>query len=122
MTRFNTKEYLDSIGVQIEIECGEILVYQMSERYHTRIKRPILQNTKKTTFGKSITYQFVILFDKHRNKQVTYRLDRLVYVYFIGDIPAEHSVIHVDGDEFNYLPENLQIVTDIKEAHTINGI
>ena len=122
MARFNTKEYLDSIGVQIEIEHGEVLVYQMSERYHTRIKRPILQNTKKTAFVKSIIYQSVILFDEHRNKQVTYRLERLVYIYFIGDIPPEHNVIHDDGDVFNCLPENLRIVADIKESQTINGI
>ena len=110
MARFDTREYLDSIGVQIEIEHGEVLVYQMSERYHTLIRRPLLQNKKKTSYGRNVIYQFVILFDGHRNKQVIYRLERLVYIYFIGDIPPEHNVIYVDGDEFNYLPENLQIV------------
>ena len=38
-------------------------------------------------------------------------LSRLVYVWFIGDIPNGYQVDHIDNNSFNNMPDNLQILT-----------
>lgn len=109
--KFNTREYLDSIGARVEITNGEIKIYQYSKRYKKEINKPIYANTRKHPYGKDMTYLIVTLWDAERNKTASYALSRLVYLYFIGDIPEGYDVDHIDGDTFNNLPENLQLLT-----------
>lgn len=109
--KFNTRDYLERIGARVEITNGEIKVYQYSKRYKKEIVKPIYVNTKKHPYGKDITYLIVTFWDADRNKTTSYALSRLVYLYFIGDIPAGYDVDHIDGDTFNNLPENLQLLT-----------
>ena len=109
--KFNTKNYLDSIGARVEITEGEIKVYQYSKRYKRDINKPIYVNIKRHPYGKDKTYLIVTFWDAERNKTTSYALSRLVYLYFIGDIPAGYDVDHIDGDTFNNLPENLQLLT-----------
>ena len=111
LSKFNTREYLDRIGARVEIIDGEIKVYQYSKRYKKEINKPIYVNTKKHPYGKDKTYLIVTLWDAERNKTTSYALSRLVYLYFVSDIPAGYDVDHIDGDTFNNLPENLQLLT-----------
>lgn len=117
MSKFNTREYLDSIHARVEIVNGDIKVYQYSPRYNREIVRPILQNTTKHPYGKDMTYLLVVLYDPERKKSVTYTLSRIVYLYFISDIPQGYDVDHIDGDTFNNLPYNLQILTRKDNIH-----
>ena len=109
--KFNTRAYLDSIGARVEITNGEIKVYQYSWRYNTEIAKPTYVNVKKHPYGKDKAYIIVTLYDFDKKKTRTYALSRLVYLYFIGDIPEGYDVDHIDGDTFNNLPENLQLLT-----------
>lgn len=38
-------------------------------------------------------------------------LSRLIYVWFVGDIPDGMVVDHVDNDSYNNMPTNLQLLT-----------
>ena len=44
-------------------------------------------------------------------KTKTYRLHRFVYECFIGDIPPELQVDHIDNDKVNNCIDNLQLLT-----------
>ena len=117
MSKFNTREYLDRIHARVDIVDGEIKVYQFSVKYNREIARPITPNTTKHPYGKDITYLLVTLYDPERKKPVTYTLSRLVYLYFISDIPQGYDVDHIDGDTFNNIPENLQLLTRKDNIH-----
>lgn len=109
--KFNTRDYLDRIGARVEITDGEIKIYQYSKRYKKEIVKPIYTNTKKHPYGKNVTYLITTLWDAERGKNTTYTVSRLVYIYFNGDIPEGYDVDHIDGDTFNNIPENLQLLT-----------
>ena len=58
--------------------------------------------------------------DKYRavqvNKNKCYQLHRIVYAWFIGSIPRNYVVDHIDNDKTNNKPNNLQLLTRIENV------
>jgi len=45
-----------------------------------------------------------------------FKINRLVYMAFNGEIPEGYEVDHIDGDRFNNSIDNLQILTPAENS------
>ena len=109
-----TKQQLMELGIDVSrLENGEYLVrhYGRNTRSLNRslkvIKPSIIGN--KHPYGKEVMYKAYVF---HENgKAYTISEHRLVYAWFIGDIPAKYDVDHIDGNRMNNSLDNLQLLT-----------
>ena len=107
---------LDLMELGIDVcrnEKGEYLVRHYGrkksslERSLRVIKASIIY--RKHPYGKTICYKAYLF---HENgKAYTISEHRLVYAWFIDDIPEKYDVDHIDGDTMNNSLDNLQLLT-----------
>lgn len=67
--------------------------------------------TQRFNNGSHKGYPFVNLYDAATKKQKAITLSRLLFVWFIRDIPKGYVVDHIDNDELNNDLDNLQLLT-----------
>ena len=109
-----TKQDLMELGIDVSrLENGEYLVRHYgrntssSKRSLKVIKVSIIG--RKHPYGKSIMYKAYLFCEN--GKRYTISEHRLVYAWFIDDIPAKYDVDHIDGDTMNNSLDNLQLLT-----------
>lgn len=109
-----TKQQLMELGIDVcRNEKGEYLV-----RHYSRNNRSLKRSLKvlkpqiigrKHPYGKPCMYKAYVF---HENgKANTISEHRLVYAWFIDDIPAKYDVDHIDGNPMNNSLDNLQLLT-----------
>lgn len=112
MRRALTKQDLVDMGITIqqnhEYECGFQIIHQSSLRLNTTELHPT-KNTKHHKYGKDKTYYIVAWSEK--GKTISFPLQRVIYAWFNGDVPADMDVDHIDNDSLNNDPYNLQLLT-----------
>lgn len=115
MSLRNTQEWLaeNKIDVTVESREGrfEVCVYQIDRNTQERIELKQVINVKHHPYGKDCIYVLVFPWDFKNGKRVTMTLQRLVYLYFKGNIPEGFDIDHIDGDSLNNLPSNLQAIS-----------
>ena len=109
-----TKQQLMELGIDVSrTEKGEYLVRHYGRNTSSPIRslRVIKVSIigKKHQYGKETRYKAYLF---HENgKAYTISEHRLVYAWFIDDIPAKYDVDHIDGDTMNNSLDNLQLLT-----------
>ena len=105
---------LMELGIDVsKTENGEYLV-----RHYSRNNRSLKRSLKvlkpqiigrKHPYGKPCMYKAYIFHENGKNYTISEH--RLVYAWFIDDIPAKYDVDHIDGDPMNNRLDNLQLLT-----------
>lgn len=67
------------------------------------------KNTTHHKYGEDKTY-YIIGFSFF-GKQITIPLQRLIYAYYVDDIPEGYDIDHIDNNTLNNDPSNLQLLT-----------
>lgn len=97
--KYNRKD-LENLQITIEVnpksKCGYD-VYQFGR--------------KKNVYQYDNGYYFLSYYDIALEKAITVTLHRLLYAYFIGEVPFGMVVDHIDNDKFNNNLDNLQLLT-----------
>lgn len=112
----NKQEWLANNKIDLTVESRqngnwEVCVYQEDKNTHQRVELKQIINVKHHPYGKDCIYILVFPWDYSKGKRITMTLQRLVYLYFKGDIPEKFDIDHVDGDSLNNLPSNLQAIS-----------
>ena len=76
-------------------------------KVHTHVK--IHNIVAEHKYGKTKVYPKVQF--GYKNKPTGIPLGRIIYVWFIGDVPDGYVVDHIDNDPFNNDIRNLQLLT-----------
>lgn len=112
----NKQEWLQNNKITVSVEANnetgmwEVHVWQIHRSGHVEeLKQAI--NVKHHPYGKDCIYSLVFPWDYEHSKRATMTLQRIVYLYFKGDIPAGYDIDHIDGDSLNNLPSNLQAIS-----------
>ena len=72
----------------------------------------------KLSFRKQSSGYYQVKF-YHDGKNTYHLIHRLVYEAFVGPIPKNMTIDHIDGDKYNNVPSNLQVME--RSANTIKG-
>lgn len=115
MTKQLTKEMLEEMGVTITInEDGNYVVKRMAVKAGMS-KKPIEKTYKRVKMIRKHKYApdkvYVGYAWSYKNKPFMVTESRLVYAYFIGDIPDNYDIDHIDNDPFNNKLNNLRLLT-----------
>lgn len=115
MAKELTRQMLDNWGITItwDAENNEWNVTRMWRKNRSknkvlyRIKKSILRHKNKYTPDKEYPY-YVFADGTGKDACLAVTESRLVYAYFVGDIPAGYEVDHIDNNPFNnyYNPDN----------------
>lgn len=112
----NKQEWVKNNKITVSVEANsdtgmwEVHVWQI----HRSGKLEELKQTisvKNHKYGKQCVYILVCPWDYETGKRIPMTLQRIVYMYFKGDIPEKFDIDHIDGDSLNNLPSNLQALT-----------
>ena len=113
----NKQTWLSRNHIKVQInwttkESEEVItIYQKNRKTMEWQKLPQSINVKNHKYGKSCVYALAFPWDFDLGKRVTMTVQRLVYLYFNGDIPEGYDIDHKDNDSLNNLPSNLQAIT-----------
>jgi intein-encoded DNA endonuclease-like protein len=80
------------------------------ENYSINNIGTILNKKKKILYNSKNKYGYEVTLCKD-GKSKTFRIHRLVYENFIGEIPIRHCVVHIDGNNYNNFYKNLKLST-----------
>ena len=112
-----TKKELEEMGIA-EIRWNKYLETWVVTREWYKNKSKTIKERKQLIIG-SVLARHKYTKDKsypkvsfsYKNKSVVFSLSRLVYVWFIGDIPDGYVVDHIDNDPYNNKLGNLQLLS-----------
>ena len=82
-------------------------VGNLNTKTHKRVKISIIKAKRKYTKGKE--YPAIVF--SYNNKTVSIPLGRLIYCWFVGDIPYNMDIDHINNNPFDNTIENLQLLT-----------
>lgn len=102
-----TKQELVDRGIKVD---GE-KVYQWSNKLKDYVELDIKLMTTKPKYGKERSYKVVYYYKKEKHVMYPINLHRLIYVWYKGDIPQGYVVDHIDNNQLNNDPDNLQLLT-----------
>lgn len=117
MSLRNTQEWLVDNKINVTVEATtegnswDVHVYQIDRHTNEQVELKQVINVKHHPYGKDCIYVLVFPWDFKNGKRVTMTLQRLVYLYFKGNIPEGFDIDHIDGDSLNNLPSNLQAIS-----------
>lgn len=110
-----TKQDLINWGITVEQnEDGSYTIYRtglvngFSPDIVTR-ELSVTVTTCRHKYGKDKQYPYVVFSVNSKPKGIL--VSRLMYAWFVGDIPDGYDIDHIDNNPFNNNPENLQILT-----------
>lgn len=112
----NKQEWLTKNKITVSVEANsetgmwDVHVWQV----HRSGKIEELKQTisvKNHKYGKQCVYILVCPWDYEKGKRVPMTLQRIVYMFFKGDIPEKFDIDHIDNDSLNNLPSNLQALS-----------
>lgn len=72
----------------------------------------VFNNKTKKFVGSSSTGYKRITCNNEFGKPITANVNRLVYLFYVGDIPANFVVNHSDGDKLNNFYQNLEAMSE----------
>lgn len=102
-----TKQELVDRGIKLE----DGKVYQWSNKIKDYVELDIVPVVNKPKYGKERTYMTVYYYKKEKHLMYPLALHRLIYVWYKGDIPKGYVVDHIDNNQLNNDPDNLQLLT-----------
>lgn len=108
------QDLLDWGIVDVKKENGEWVIYR-EWFFGGMVPRKVLRTVKVSSttlhhkYGRDKTYHIVV-FSVNR-RPMTIPLQRLLYAWFIGDIPDKMVVDHIDNNPLNNELDNLQLLT-----------
>lgn len=102
-----TKQELVDRGIKLE----DGKVYQWSNKLKDYVELDIKLITTKPKYGKERSYKVVYYYKKEKHVMYPINLHRLIYVWYKGDIPQGYVVDHIDNNQLNNDPDNLQLLT-----------
>lgn len=102
-----TKQELVDRGIKLE----DGKVYQWSNKLNDYVELDIKLITTKPKYGKERSYKVVYYYKKEKHLMYPLALHRLIYVWYKGDIPKGYVVDHIDNNQLNNDPDNLQLLT-----------
>lgn len=102
-----TKQELVDRGIKVD---GD-KVYQWSPRLKDYHELSIKQVKNKSKYGRERSYKVVHYYKKEIQLMYPIALHRLIYVWYKGDIPQGYVVDHIDNNQLNNDPDNLQLLT-----------
>lgn len=71
----------------------------------------IWRQAKNHKYGKTVVYDYVLLYNYETHKQAIMSYHSFVYAWYKGEVPAGYDVDHIDGDTLNNDIDNLQLLT-----------
>ena len=115
MTNKLTRKMLDEMGVKIEEGAnGEWVVSRLAVKCG-KSKEKIVKVCKRVTMIRKHKYApdkiYVGYSWSHKNKVFAVTESRLIYAYFIGDIPENYDIDHIDNNPYNNKLNNLRLLT-----------
>ena len=112
MRRKLTKQDLLDMGITIREDpldySGYEIMHQSSLRMHETRLHPSL-NIKRHKYGKDKAY-YIVSWSK-MGHTISFPLQRVIYAWFFGEVPADMDVDHIDNDSLNNSVYNLQLLT-----------
>ena len=114
MTKKLTKKMLEEMGVKVELQGDEWVVSRYSPKCG-KSKENVLKTCKRRTLIRKHKYApdkvYVGYSWSYKNKVFACTESRLVYAYFIGDIPDNYDIDHIDNNPYNNQLSNLRLLT-----------
>lgn len=114
MTKKLTKQMLIDMGIKVEQNGDEWVVLRYSPKC-AKSKKCIWKTCKRRNIVRKHKYApdkiYVGYSWSYKNKVFGCTESRLVYAYFIGDIPDDYDVDHIDNDPTNNKLSNLRLLT-----------
>ena len=113
-----SKEMLEKAGIRVEKDPNELCGYKIL-RYGIKAGRAKEKTWQKLNPSLNVKYHkksgkmkwYWIVGYSENGEPKAYPLHRLVYAWFIGYVPANMDVDHIDGDTLNNDLSNLQLLT-----------
>ena len=113
-----SREMLEKAGIRVEKDPNELCDYKIL-RYGIKAGRAKEKTWQKLNPSLNVKYHkksrkmkwYWIVGYSENGEPKAYPLHRLVYAWFIGYVPANMDVDHIDGDTLNNDLSNLQLLT-----------
>lgn len=102
-----TKQELVDRGIKLE----DGKVYQWSKKLKKYVELEVVPVVNTQKWGKERSYKFVYYYKQEKHVMYPIALHRLIYVWYKGDIPKGMIVDHIDNNQLNNDPDNLQLLT-----------
>lgn len=88
--------------------------------HHANTTKKSQRHYKEKIIKSSIKSNYVYVSLNHNNIKKDYRVHRLVYLTFVGDIPEGMVIDHIDGNKLNNNVNNLRCVTASENCRNPN--
>lgn len=73
-------------------------------------KLPVAKIIPKRKYVESKVYPMVQFVSRKTGKNISFAVARIVYAWYMGEVPEGYSVFHIDHDPFNNDLSNLELV------------
>lgn len=107
------QDLIDKYNLKVEVTDDEIgyKVYQYSKKISDYRELKIVLSKYNSRYGKIRVYYNCWYYCPETRLMKLIALHRLIYVWYKGDIPKGYIVDHIDNNQLNNDPDNLQLLT-----------